>query len=80
MLYHQVNDFMKDKLPYIMKRSYSMISSENNKERKILEIMKDSKLNFRSCVNELRKKPFYKVAALSKLSSYLYNSEKKNSA
>ena len=30
-----------------MKHSYSVTSSENNKEQKILEIMKDNKLNFK---------------------------------
>ena len=46
------------------------------KNKKILGVIID-KLNFKSHISELRKKPFQKIAALSRLSSNLHNSEKK---
>ena len=51
---------------------------ENSKEQKILGIILDNKLNFKSHISELCKKAVKKIAALSRLSSYLHNSEKKN--
>ena len=53
------------------------ILMENSKEQKILGVIIDNKLNFKSHINELCKKASQKVAALSRLSSYLHNSEKK---
>ena len=50
---------------------------ENSKEQKILGVMIDNKLNFKSHISELRKKASQKIVALSTLSSYLHNSEKK---
>ena len=53
------------------------ILMENSKEKKILGVIIDNKLNFKSHVSELCKKPSQKIAALSRLSSYLHSSEKK---
>ena len=53
------------------------IHVENSKERKILSVTIDNKLNFKSHISELCKKSSQKIAALSRLSSYLHNSEKK---
>ena len=53
------------------------ILMENSKEQKILGVIIDNKLNFKSHISELCKKASQKVAALSRLSSYLHNSEKK---
>ena len=50
---------------------------ENSKEQKILGVVIDSKLNFKSHISELCKKASQKVAALSRLSSYPHDSEKK---
>ena len=50
---------------------------ENSKEQKILGVTIDNKLNFKSHTGELCKKASQKIEALSRLSSYLYNSEKK---
>ena len=49
---------------------------ENSKEQKILGVIIDNKLNFKSHISELCKKASQKVAALSTFSSYLHNSEK----
>ena len=48
---------------------------ENSKEQKILCFIIDNKLNFKSNVSELGKRASQKIAALSRLSSYLHNSE-----
>ena len=48
---------------------------ENSKEQKILCFIIDNKLNFKSNVSELRKRASQKIAALSRLSCYLHNSE-----
>ena len=53
------------------------ILMENSKEQKIIGVIIDNKLNFKSHISELCKKASQKVAALSRLSSYLHNSEKK---
>ena len=53
------------------------ILMENSKEQKILGVIIDNKLNFKSHISELCKKASQKIAALSRLSSYLHNSEKK---
>ena len=53
------------------------ILMENSKEQKILGVIIDNKLNFKSHISELCKKVSQKIAALSRLSSYLQNSEKK---
>ena len=53
------------------------ILMENNKEQKIIGVIIDNKLNFKSHISELCKKASQKVAALSRLSCYLHNSEKK---
>ena len=50
---------------------------ENSKEQKILGVAIDNKLNFKSHISELCKKASHKIATLSRLSSYLHNSEKK---
>ena len=50
---------------------------ENSKEQNILGVIIDNKLNFKSHVSELCKKASQKIAVLSRLSTYLYNSEKK---
>ena len=49
---------------------------ENSKEQKIIGVIIDNKLNFKSHINELCKKSSQKIAALSRLSSYLHNSKK----
>ena len=56
------------------RHSYSETSS---KEQKILGVTIDNKLNFKGQINELCKKTSQKIAALSRLSSYLHKSEKK---
>ena len=53
------------------------ILMENSREQKIIGVIIDNKLNFKSHVSELCKKASQKIAALSRLSSYLHNSEKK---
>ena len=50
---------------------------ENSKEKKILGVIIDNKLNFKSHISELCKKTSQKIAALSRLPSYLHSSEKK---
>ena len=49
---------------------------ENSKEPKILGVLTDNKLNFERHISELCKKTSQKIAALSRLSSYLSNWEK----
>ena len=53
------------------------ILMENSKEQKILGFVIGSKLNFKSYISELCKKPSQKIAALSRLSSYPHDAEKK---
>ena len=53
------------------------ILMENSEEQKVLGVIIDNKLNFKSHISELCKKTSQKIAALSRLSSYLSNSEKK---
>ena len=53
------------------------ILMENSKEQKIIGVIIDNKLNFKSHISELCKKASQKIAALSRLSSCLPNSEKK---
>ena len=50
---------------------------ENSKKQKIIGVTIDNKLHFESHISELCKKASQKVAALSRLSSYLHSSEKK---
>ena len=50
---------------------------ENGKKQKILGVIIDNKLNFKSHISEFCKNVYQKIAALSRLSSYLHNSEKK---
>ena len=50
---------------------------ENSKEQNILGVIIDNNLNFKSHIKELRKKDSQKIAALSRLSSYLHKFEKK---
>ena len=45
------------------------ILMENSKKQKILRVTIDTKLNFKSHINELCKKASQKIAALSRLSS-----------
>ena len=47
---------------------------ENSNEQKILGLIIDKKLNFKSRINQLRKKASQKIGALCRLSSYLNNS------
>ena len=56
---------------------FNKILMENSKEQKILGVTIDNKLNSKSHISELCKKTSQKIAALSRLSSYLNNSEKK---
>ena len=53
------------------------ILMENSKEQKIIGVVIDNKLNFKSHVSELCKTASQKVTVLSTLSSYQQNSEKK---
>ena len=53
------------------------ILMENSKEQKILGVTIGNKLNFKSHISGWCKKASQKIAALSRLSSYLHNSEKK---
>ena len=55
----------------------TLILMENRKEQKLPSVTIDNKLNFKSHISELCTKPSQKSAALSTLSSYLHNSEKK---
>ena len=47
------------------------------KYKKVLGITIDNKINFKSDISELCKKTSQKISALSTLSSYLHDSEKK---
>ena len=58
--------------------SFRNIPMENSKQQKNLGVTIDNKLNFKSRINELCKKSSQKISALSRLSRYLHNSEKKN--
>ena len=58
------------------KHSYS-ITYLRKTARKIPRVKIDGKLNFKSHMSELCKKPSQKILVLSRLSSYLHNSEKK---
>ena len=49
---------------------------ENSKEQQILGVIIDNKLNLESHISELCRKLSQKIAALSRLSSHLHNSEK----
>ena len=53
------------------------ILMENSKEQKIVGVTIENKLNFKSYISELCKKASQKIAALSRLFSYLNNSEKR---
>ena len=53
------------------------ILMENSKERKVLGVTIDNKLNFKSHISVICKKASQKIATLSRLTSYLHNSEKK---
>ena len=53
------------------------ILMENSKEQKILGVIIDIKLNFKSHISELCKEASQKISALSRLSSYQHNSQKK---
>ena len=50
---------------------------KKSKEQKILGVTKGNKLNCKSQIKELCKKPSQKIGALSRLSNYLNDSEKK---
>ena len=52
------------------------ILMENSKEQKVISVIIDNKLNFKSHISELCEKPSQKIVALSRLSSYLHNSDK----
>ena len=53
------------------------ILMRNSKEQKILGVTIENNLNFKSHISELCKRASQKIAALSRLYSYLHNSEKK---
>ena len=53
------------------------IFMENSKEQKLFGVTIDDKLNFKSQVSELCKTSSQKIAALSRLFSYLHKSGKK---
>ena len=57
---------------------FSNTLMENSKDKKILGVMIDNKLKFKSHISELCKKAPQNIAALSILSSYLHNWEKIN--
>ena len=60
------------------KHSYSIAAlTENSNEQKIRGVIIENKLNFKSHLSELRKEACQNIAALSRLSSYLHNAEKK---
>ena len=70
--------FLSDKITQKTKHCYSIIflwKIPTNK--KILGVIIDDKLNFKSHISELSKKASQKIAALSRLSSYPVNSDKK---
>ena len=50
---------------------------KNSKEQKMFSVIIGNRLNFNNHISEFCKKPSQKIAALSRLSSYLRNSEKK---
>ena len=54
----------------------NILIEQKSKEQKILRVIIDNKLNFKSRMSELCKKASQKVSTLSRLSSYLHNSEK----
>ena len=56
---------------------FNGIVMRNSKEEKILGVIIDNKLSFKSHINDLCKKASKKLAALSCLSRFLNNSEKK---
>ena len=61
-----------------LKYSYSMISLwKIAKNKKLSVLQQTKKFNFKSHIIELCKKVSQKIAALSRLTSYLHNSEKK---
>ena len=53
------------------------ILMENSKKQKILGVIIDNKLNFKSHISELCERSSQKIVALSRLSIYLHNFEKK---
>ena len=53
------------------------ILMENSKEQKIFRVTIDTNVNFKIHISELCKKASQKITALSRLSSYLNNSEEK---
>ena len=53
------------------------ILMKNSKEHKTLAVALENKLNFKNHISELCKKASQKIAALSRLTSYLHSSEKK---
>ena len=60
------------------KHSYSITSLwKNSKEQKIIGVITDNKLHFKSHISELCKKASQNIEALSRLLSYLHSSEKK---
>ena len=56
---------------------FNNILTGNSTEQKILGVIIDNKLNFKSNISKLFKKASQKIAALSRLSSYLHDPEKK---
>ena len=53
------------------------ILMKNSKEHKTLAVALENKLDFKNHISELCKKASQKIAALSRLTSYLHSSEKK---
>ena len=56
---------------------FQNILMENSKKQNIVGVTMNNKFNFKSEISELCKKASQKIVALSRLSSYLYKSEKK---
>ena len=53
------------------------ILMKNSKEHKTLAVALDNELDFKNHISELCRKASQKIAALSRLTSYLHSSEKK---
>ena len=56
---------------------FNKILMKNSKEQKNFSAIIDNEFNFKSHISELCKKASQKIAALSRLFSYLHNSKKK---
>ena len=61
----------------IVHETFVSIEMKNGKEEKILGVIMDNKLRFKSHVKNLCKKAFQEIWALSRLINYLNNSKNK---